>query len=305
MTEMPDDTWPLRSMLFVPGHKPDWVRKAHRSQPDALILDLEDSVPQAGKEAARGIVQESIAWCRSEGLAATVRINHPAQGGFDDIQAITMPGLVAIVVPKTRSADEIAAIDRALCHAEGRAGMPMGSVAILPLPETAEGLRDTAAIAGASARVKGLFSGFTGTIIGDVAWAAGFKPTPDGLEQMYLASKVVLDSRAAGALHSICSIVGTAIDDHALVERLAIRGRQFGFAGCALIHPSHVAIANRVFTPTAEEIDYASGLVAAMEEGVKAGSAAVLYRGMMVDYAMVPSARQTLRDAARRGPAKG
>jgi citrate lyase subunit beta/citryl-CoA lyase len=305
MSDAFDEIWPLRSMLFVPGHKSDWVRKARDSGADALILDLEDSVPQDGKAAARDIVRASIAWCHAEGLPATVRINHPLQGGFDDIRAITAPGLVAVVVPKARTAGEIAEIDRALCHAEGRAGMPLGSVAILPLPETAEGLRDTAALAGASPRVKGLFSGFTGTIIGDVAWAAGFKPTPDGLEQMYIASKVVLDSRAAGALHSICSIVGTAIDDHALVERLAIRGRQFGFAGCALIHPSHVRIVNRVFTPTPEEVEYARGLIAAMDEGVKAGSAAVLYRGMMVDYAMVPSARETLRDAARRGIAAG
>lgn len=302
MTAMPQsDIWPLRSLLFVPGQKPDWIRKAPRYKPDALILDLEDAVPPAQKLGARTTVKEGIAHCHSIGLPATVRINHVNEGGLDDIKAITGPGLVAVILPKTRTAEEVREVDRALCHAEGAAGMALGTVGIVPLPETAEGMRDGAQLALASPRVVGLFGAFGGPLVGDMARAFGYRPTYDGIEQHYLASKLVLDSRAAGRDFPVCGIIGTRNDELDMVRKLATRGRDFGYTGCALIHPSHVAVVNEVFTPTAEEIDYCKGLIAAMAEGEAGGAGAITYRGVMVDYAMIPTAKATLREAERRG----
>lgn len=301
MSPSTDDMWPLRSMLFVPGQKPDWIQKASKYRPDALIIDLEDAVPPAGKEAARLTTRDGIAQCRSIGLPVTVRINPPAAGGLEDIQAIVSLGLLAVVVPKLRTVDEVRAIDHALCYAEGRAELPFGSIGIVLIPETAEGLRDAGLLAMASSRVKGIMGGFSAAVAGDIARAVGFRPTHEGIEQQYLASKLVLDSQAAGASFPVCVIVGTRIDDLEAVRALVVRARQFGFTGCALIHPSHVAVANQVFMPTAEEIEYASGLIAAVEKGESSGSGAVLYQGMMVDYAMVPPAKATMREAARRG----
>jgi len=295
------DVWPLRSLLFVPGQKPDWIRKAPRYKPDALILDLEDAVPPAEKVPARTTVKEGIAHCHSIGLPATVRLNHVSEGGLDDILAIATPGLVAVILPKTRNAEEVRAVDRALCYAEGAAGMPLGTVGIVPLPETAEGMRDGAQLALASPRVKGLFGAFGGPLVGDMARAFGYRPTYGGIEQYYLASKLVLDSRAAGREFPMCGIIGTRLDELDAVRDLVTRARDFGYTGCALIHPSHVAIANEVFTPTAEEIDYCKGLIAAMAEAEARGLGAVSYRGTMIDYAMLPTARATLREAERRG----
>jgi len=302
MTVMPQsDVWPLRSLLFVPGQKPDWIRKAPRYKPDALILDLEDAVPPAQKLGARTTVKEGIAYCHSIGLPATVRINHVNEGGLDDIRAIATPGLVAVILPKTRTAEEVREVDRALCHAEGAAGMALGTVGIVPLPETAEGMRDGALLALASPRVVGLFGAFGGPLIGDMARAFGYRPTYEGIEQYYLASKLVLDSRAAGRDFPVCGVIGTRNDELDMVRKLATRGRDFGYTGCALIHPSHVAVVNEVFTPTAEEIDYCKGLIAAMAEAEAKGAGAVSYRGTMVDYAMIPTAKATLREAERRG----
>ncbi len=296
-----DDVWPMRSMLFVPGHKLDWIRKASRYKPDALIIDLEDAVPPSEKAAARLATREGIAHCHSTGLPATVRINSPAVGGLEDIEAIASPGLTAVVVPKLRTVDEVQLVDRALAYAEGRAGLPFGSVSIVLIPETAAGLRDAGQLAAASPRVKSIMGGFSVGVVGDIAGAVGFKPTEDGVEQHYLASKLVLDSRAAGALFRVCVIVGTRIDDLATVRTLVNRARQFGFTGCALIHPSHVAVANEAYLPTTEEVDHASGLLEAVARGEGSGTGAVLYKGMMVDYAMVAPAKATLREAARRG----
>lgn len=293
--------WPFRSLLFVPGQKPDWIRKAPRWRPDALIIDLEDAVPPAEKTAARATTREGIEHCRSIGLPATVRINHIEAGGLDDVKAIATPGLVAVVLPKTRTVAEVRALDRALSHAEGAASMPLGTVGMLLLPETAEGMRDAGQLAAASPRVRGVFGAFGGPLVGDMARAFGYRPTYGGQEQFYLGSKLVLDSRAAGAEFPVCGVIGTRLDEIDAVRSLILRARDFGYTGCALIHPSHVAVANEAFTPTAEEIDYARGLIAAMAEAERTGAGAVSYRGTMIDYAMVPSAHATLAEARRRG----
>lgn len=293
--------WPLRSMLFVPAHKLDWARKAPRFGPDSVVLDLEDAVPPTEKVAARATAREAIAFLHGACIEPFVRINALDAGGREDVPEICVPGLAGIMLPKSRSAADIRELDVLLSYGEGRAGMPLRSVAIMVLPETAEGLWAARDLASASPRVKGIAAVVGGPVIGDVARAAGFRPTMEGLEQFYLASKLVLDSRAAGALYPMASIIGTRLDDHDHVRRLAERAKSLGFTGCVLIHPSHVAVANEVFTPDAEEVAYYAGLVQAMREAEAAGSGAVTYRGQMVDYAMLPIAEEVLREARRFG----
>lgn len=136
---------------------------------------------------------------------------------------------------------------------------------------------------------------------GDVARAMGFRPTPEGTEQLYLASKMVLDARAGGAPWPMASLIGTALDDLDAVRKLAMRAKSIGFSGAILIHPTHVAVANEIFAPTPDEVDYYAGLVEAMAAAEAKGDAAVRYRGIMVDYAMLPRAHDVLREAERFG----
>lgn len=293
--------WPLRSMLFIPAHKLDWTRRVARFAPDSVVLDLEDAVPPADKIPARAMAREAIGLLHGMNIPAFVRINSVDQGGLEDAVAVAAEGFSGVMLPKGRTAEEVRQLDVALAYAEGKASLPQRSVAIMVLPETAEGLWAARDLAAASPRVKGVIGIVGGPVIGDVARAAGFRPTVEGQEQLYLASKMVLDSRAAGALHPMASIIGTALDDHALVRQLCQRAKSLGFTGAVLIHPSHVAIANAVFTPDREEVDYFKGLVEVMREAEAAGSGAVTYRGQMVDYAMLPIAEEVLREARRRG----
>jgi citrate lyase subunit beta/citryl-CoA lyase len=147
--------------------------------------------------------------------------------------------------------------------------------------------------------VRGIHGALSGPVSGDFARAFGFRATNDGLEQAYLASKLVLDSRAGGAMWPIAGIFGTPQDDLAAVERLIRRAREFGYSGVAVMHPTHVAVANAVYRPTVEEVAYFEGLLAAFEAAEKAGLGAVSYQGAMVDYAMLPLAREVLADAKR------
>lgn len=145
--------WPIRSMLFVPGHKPDWIAKAPKYSLDAVVIDLEDAVPVSEKAVAREITPAGIAKLAAASVAPFVRINALDQGGADDTRAISTAGRAGIVLPKCRSPDEVRALDNLLSFGEGRAGLEFGSLSILVLPETPEGLADARALAQSSTRV--------------------------------------------------------------------------------------------------------------------------------------------------------
>ena len=289
--------WPIRSALFVPAHRRDWVAKAIRVSPGAAVLDIEDSVPPEFKAQAMENLKGSIAELKAANVGAFVRINPLHDNTAVELAAAVTDGLTAIVLPKARTVGDIQRLHDLLSFQEGRADLPHGSVGILPLPETAEGMRDASALAAASPRVRGIHGALSGPVSGDFAQAFGFRATGDGIEQLYLGSKLVLDSRAAGAMYPIAGIFGTPMDDLPATERLIRRARDLGYTGVAVMHPSHVAIANAVFRPTPEELAYFEGLLKAFEDAEKAGLGAVKYQGAMVDYAMLPLAREIVAEA--------
>lgn len=295
--------WPLRTMLFIPAHKRDWAERVDRFAPDSVVIDLEDALPLELKVEGRAMAYDMIGLMKEKGIPAFVRINAMSETGPEDIAAIVRDGLAGIMPPKSRTVEEVRTLDRLLSYEEGRAGLPHGQVAIMPLPETAEGLWAARDLAAASDRCRGVIGVTGGPISGDVARAAGFRPSLEGTEQLYLASKMVLDSRAGGAAYPMASIIGTKLDDYEAVEMLVKRAKSLGFTGAVLIHPSHVAIAQKIFRPTQDEIRYFAGMITAMEEALARGDAAVSYRGSMVDYAMLPLAREVVEEGRRNGSA--
>jgi len=291
--------WPIRSALFVPAHRRDWVGKAIRVSPGAAVLDIEDSVPPQFKPQAMAYLKDEIAELKAAGVGAFVRIQPLFDGTAAEVGAAVTDGLTAIVLPKVASADEVRALADMISYYEGKAGVTHGAVGILPLPETAEGMYHSRDLAKASTRVRGIHGAVSGPVSGDFARAFGFRATSEGIEQLFLGSKLVLDSRAGGAMYPLAGIFGTAQDDLPAVERLIRRARDLGYTGVAVMHPTHVPIANAVFRPTAEEVAYFDGLIKVFENAEKAGLGAVSYQGAMVDYAMLPLAREVLDEAAR------
>jgi citrate lyase subunit beta / citryl-CoA lyase len=291
--------WPIRSALFVPAHRRDWVGKAIRVSPGAAILDIEDSVPPEFKAQAMGYLKSEIEELKAANVGAFVRINPLHENTTQEIAAAMTEGLTAVVLPKAQTPADIRRVHDLLSYQEGRAGLEHGAVGIIPLPETPEGMHDARALAAASDRVRGIHGALSGPVSGDIARAFGFRATTEGIEQIYLASKLVLDSRAAGAMYPIAGIFGTPMDDLAATERLIRRARDIGYTGVSVMHPSHVAIANAVFRPTADEVAWYEGLIEAFETAEKAGLGAVKYQGAMVDYAMLPLAREVIAEARR------
>ena len=290
---------PLRTSMYVPGNKEDWMRKAPQYGSDALIFDLEDSVPVPDKEEARVLVRKMLEELGGEKTALTVRVNRLETGlTGDDLEAITCPQLYGVLLPKVESSADVVEVDNLLSYFERKAGMEVGSVFVDPGLETAQSIRQSYEIATASPRIAHM--GGSGGKGGDTSRSIGFQWTPEGLETLYLKSKVLIDVRSAGVPYPMS---GGWFDIHDLegLRSLAVQLRQLGYTGMHLIHPSHVPVVNEVFSPTPEDVRHWQGLVKAMEEMRATGGAAITFGGDMVDIAHEETARTMLAIAKEMG----
>ncbi|MBM4330590.1 MAG: CoA ester lyase [Deltaproteobacteria bacterium] len=286
---------PYRSSLFVPGNRPAWMEKAINYGADCLILDLEDSVPDQEKANARPLVKTGIKALKAKGQAVNVRINGFATGlTFDDLEEVLCPELDGVTLPKVETVADMKELDALLTHLEKRMGITVGAIETPLGCETAKGMRNIYEIATSCPRVKRVtLAAGPG---GDAARAIGYIWSKEGMETLFLRSKTVLDCRAAGIQYPTISSWWNIKDLEGL-ERDANWNRRLGFRGETVMHPTHVPIVNKVFTPSGEEIDFYKGLIQAMEEAEKKGIAAVTYKGDMVDEAMVKTAREMLEFA--------
>lgn len=281
---------PYRSMLFVPGHKPSWAEKGVASGADAIILDLEDSVPPAEKTAARAAVRGSIERLKSAGVRADVwvRPNSTESGLFGaDVEAVVGPAVAGLLLPKVFTAREVIGIDAVIGHLEEREGLAHRSIELLLSLETASSMACMEEIAASTPRI-GSILGATGPNA-DVGRELGFEFTLEGLESLYLRSRIVLACRANG-LHHPLSGVWQDISNLEGLRTFSLDARRLGYRGMALIHPSHVEITNEVFTPDAEHVEYCRRLIAAFRDAEAGGSAAVDFEGQHVDIAHVKTA---------------
>ena len=290
---------PLRTSMYVPGNKEDWMRKAPQYGSDALIFDLEDSVPVPDKEEARVLVRKMLEELGGEKPTLTVRVNRLETGlTGDDLEAITCPQLYGVLLPKVESSADVVEVDNLLSYFERKVGMEVGSVFVDPGLETAQSIRQSYEIATASPRIAHM--GGSGGKGGDTSRSIGFQWTPEGLETLYLKSKVLIDVRSAGVPYPMS---GGWFDIHDLegLRSLAVQLRQLGYTGMHLIHPSHVPVVNEVFSPTPEDVRHWQGLVKAMEEMRATGGAAITFGGDMVDIAHEETARTMLAIAKEMG----
>jgi citrate lyase subunit beta/citryl-CoA lyase len=286
---------PSRSALFVPGNRPEWIQKAVGYGADVLILDLEDSVPDREKAAARPIVKAGIQALKAKGQAASVRINGFATGlTLDDLEGVLCPELESVSLPKVETVADMNELDALLTHLERRLGIPIGQVETPLGCETAKAMRNVYEIATSCRRVKRV--GLAAGPGGDAARAIGYQWSKEGMETLFLRSKAVLDARAAGIQYPTISSWWNIKDLEGL-ERDARWNRSLGYRGQTVMHPTHVPIVNRVYTPTADELAFHKGLLQAMEDARARGIAAVTYKGDMVDEAMVKTSREMLEFA--------
>jgi citrate lyase subunit beta/citryl-CoA lyase len=293
-----------RSILFVPGQKLDWMRKAPQYGPDALVFDLEDAVPVPVKASARQRVAEALSELKDGPFGRFVRLNGWRSNGhlLEDLMVVVREGLDGVVLPKTEDVEDISGLDLLLGELEARRGLPAGGIEIVPLRETTRAMYRVHEICLASERVKRV-SGVGGSPVpgGDVTRALGTHPSgPESDVELFLTGGSVVAARAAGVTEILAGST-THVGDADHVRRMAQRGRALGATGAFCFHPSQVPVMNEVFAPSAAEILEAQEILAVMAEGVREGNAAIRYKNRFVDHAHVRTSLELLAQARATG----
>lgn len=294
----------IRSALFVPAQRAEFLHKADDRGADALILDLEDAVAESGKSAARSNAADWLAdRRRGDGAWAMARINTSQVEELEsDLAAVVHDSLLAVLVPKITQPDDVRLVADLLSWHEGRQGVRRGQTLIWPIIETAAAVRRADEIACASDRIE--FMGGGTSRDGDLARSVGFEWTPEGLETLVIRSQTLVAARAAGVQHPMTGLV-SGLADIAEVRTFAQSSRQLGYTGMMVIHPDQVATVNEVFTPTLERLDDARRVIRALDHAATEGIGAVEHDGRMIDGAMAQTAMKVLADAGEEGTVLG
>jgi citrate lyase subunit beta / citryl-CoA lyase len=267
-----------RSSLILPVNVPRFVEKASTRDADAIVLDLEDSVPSQEKAAARKLVPPALALVGRGGAEVLVRVNNDPALLADDIEAVVHPGLDGLSIPKAESAAQVREIVARVERLERARGVPAGHVCLSLAIETPRGFLAAEEIARSSDRIATMSIG-----VEDFCLELGVEPSADGLELLYPVAALVTICKAVGVQPTglVGSIAG--FRDLAVFEQAAQRARQLGCEGAGCIHPDQVTVLNRVFTPDPAKVEYARRVVEVFEAGVRRGTASVNLDGKMVD----------------------
>ena len=281
----------FRSMLFVPATNDKFIAKAAERGADAIILDLEDSIPPAQKANARAALADAIPKCRSAQSEVWVRVNRPFRICVDDLAAAVRGGADGIMLPKAESSEHVRFVAEVLDDVEREIGKTAPTRLFLIL-EDPRAVLDALAIISSNDRVVIASTGGE-----DLATALGAQAIPETLKP----AMQIVHLAAKGAGRYSFGLLGS-IADFSDLESMRTRvseARRHGFDGATCIHPAVVPVLNEGFMPSADELDEAQRVIAAFDAAEQAGLASVAVDGKMVDIPVVDRARSLVQKAAR------
>jgi citrate lyase subunit beta/citryl-CoA lyase len=261
------------------------IEKARTLPCDVVILDLEDAVAPEIKATARIQAVEAVSQGGFGHREVVIRINPlDSEWGTEDLAAVASAGADAVLLPKVSSPET-------LFRARGALGN--GNVALWSMIETCQAIVRLDPIVSAASD-----AGLTCLVVGtnDLAKEMRCRPSSGRTPLLPILTQIVLAGRMAGLV--VLDGVANVIDDEGLVEAECVQALDWGFDGKTLIHPSQIAPANRVFTPTANEVAWAEAIDAAFKDPQNAGKGAIRIDGKMVELLHLEDARRTLAVAA-------
>ncbi len=281
-----------RSLLFVPATAERFIAKAHTRGADAIILDLEDSIPPDSKDAARNALAAAAPRVSQSGADVIVRINRPLDLALPDIAAAIAAGATGLILPKVMGPEHIRLLSEVVAAREAAHNIPIGRTRFLALAETAASLPHLYAIAAADPRMAALAVGAE-----DLATEFGGIPSADS---MYVwAMHCIAAARSANILPMGSLGALAQIDDLDAYRAALTRAKNLGFATASCIHPAHVPIINEIYGATPAELDRARRLIAAFDDALAKGLGAVAFEGAMIDLPIVERAKRLLARATR------
>jgi len=283
----------IRSALFAPGNVLKLLEKVGTVGADAVILDLEDAVPNSEKKTARKMVRDALE--NIVGSKRFVRVNGVNTGMIDeDLKEIVCNKLHGIYLPKVETADELHFVDNTLSKLESSKGIENGSIEICASIETAKGIMRAYPIMVESPSRVRTFGLGAGDLISDLGLrflAGSSQSNKESL--LYARSHLVFASRAAGKERPLDSVYGSIRNLEGL-EQEAWTARRLGYQGKKAIHPAQVPVINRIFSPTSEELEFARKIVESFKEAEDRGSGAFMLDDTLVDIAVFKNAKELL-----------
>ncbi|HUK88190.1 MAG TPA: CoA ester lyase, partial [Terriglobales bacterium] len=281
-----------RSRLYLPGNEPKYFINAGLHAPDAIILDLEDSVHPAEKDAARVLVRNALRAVDFARAERMVRIN-PLPLGLADLEEVVPEAPDVILIPKVEHAEQVLEVERHLREIQQRVAQER-VLWLMPILESALGIENAFAIASASQRLCALTIGLE-----DYTTDLGVARSAEGTESLFARQRMVNAARAAGV-----QAIDSVFSDVADMEGLRTWGRAsraLGFEGMGCIHPLQISVIHEAFAPTPAEIEKAQRIVAAFEEAQAKGLAVVALGSKMIDPPVVQRALKLVERARQTG----
>ncbi|MBN2799253.1 MAG: citrate lyase ACP [Deltaproteobacteria bacterium] len=281
-----------RSRLYLPGNTPKLMVNAGLHGPDAVILDLEDAVAPAEKDAARCVVRNTLRVIDFLGAERMVRINQ-GERGLDDLNWIVPHGVQLVLIPKVESGAQVRAVASRvadLCATVRR----QEPVWLMPIIESAMGALKALEIATAHPSVTSLAIGLE-----DYTADLGVQRTNQGSESFWMRSQVVNAARAAG-VQPIDTVFSDVADEEGL-RASVLEARSLGFEGKGCIHPRQIRVVHQALAPTADEVGKARKIVLAFEEAERQGLGVVSLGSKMIDPPVVKRALHTVQLAIATG----
>jgi citrate lyase subunit beta/citryl-CoA lyase len=278
----------LSSVIFVPGNRPNMLERALAFNADVIMVDLEDSVPPAEKAGARDLARQWVPRLARKGRRVMVRVNSLDTGlTRNELAAVIGPGLDGISIGKVESAWDIREADRIIAGLEPAAGLSPGRIKLVPWIENARAVMAAQQIATVSPRIVAIAFGAE-----DYTNDMGLQRTDTG-EEVYFPRAMVPVAARASRVASLDSPFVRFRDPEGL-RRDSEMSRRLGYTGKFAIHPGQLEIINEVFSPSAEEVEYARQVVEACRRAEAEGRGSVDLNGRMVDVPVLKRAQNLL-----------
>ncbi len=281
-----------RSRLYLPGSEPKYFINSALHGPDAIILDLEDSVHPQEKDAARILVRNTLRAVDFGSCERMVRINQLPLG-MEDLVEVVPEAADLVLVPKVERPEQMVEVDRMIGELKSRYTVER-PIWLMPILESALGIENAFAIAMATPRIAALTIGLE-----DYTADLGVVKTVDGSESLYARTRLANAAKAAG-VQAIDSVFGDTGDMDGL-RRWGQNSRALGFEGMGCIHPGQIQVIHDAFTPSQAEVEKARKIVTAFEEAQLRGLGVVSLGSKMIDAPVVERAKKLVAQAKRMG----
>lgn len=284
-----------RSMLFVPGSNAAMVSNSFIYKPDSIMFDLEDSVALKEKDSARLLVAQALQHPFYQEIETVVRVNPlDSEFGLADLNAVVRAGTDIVRLPKTDTAQDVIAMDKAITEIEKQCGREVGSTKLLAAIESALGITQVNEIAKSSPRLMGIALGAE-----DYVRNLRTERSPEGIELLFARCSILQAARANG-LMAFDTVYSNADNEEGFLQEASLI-KQLGFDGKSLINPRQIELIHNLYAPTQKDVDFAQRVIEAAAEAEKAGSGVVSLNGKMVDSPIIERAKLVLQRAELSG----